>query len=384
MSSLNGVSLLILLKIWYFMENVIVGGILAFFSTLCAIPVIIKVAQAKRLYDEPDDDRKIHLKPIPSLGGLAMFIGLTLCILLTINFSIAQEFQYYIAAFLVIFFIGIKDDIIAISPITKLIGQLIAGGILIFKGNLLITDMQGFLGVHHLETTLSYFLTLFVIILIINAFNLIDGVDGLAGTIGLVACSIFGIFFLLNNNMPYAILALGFAAAIVAFLVYNFHPAKIFMGDTGSLLLGLVSSILIIKFVETAGQLHPQPLVAVPAVGFSIILLPLMDTLRVFVFRVLKGTSPFRPDRNHIHHLLLDRGFNHGKVTLICTAFSALLICLAIFLQPIGTTWLIALLMGCFFMGIYCITRMKVKLGMRVIERKIFEEEVRERRRVSI
>ncbi|MEJ7681565.1 MAG: MraY family glycosyltransferase [Segetibacter sp.] len=105
------------------------------------------------------------------------------------------------------------------------------------------------------------------------------------------------------------LLGFGFAGSLLAFLKYNFHPAKIFMGDTGSLMIGLVNGILVIKFIETA-QFYPNhPITAAPAVGFGIILLPLMDTLRVFAIRIFKGRSPFTPDRNHIHHLLLDRGF---------------------------------------------------------------------------
>src|ERR1043165_5556887 len=121
------------------MEQIIVGGILAFFVTFYAIPVIIKVADAKKLYDEPDYIRKLHIKPIPSLGGLGIFVGFTLCILLTINFSLFPEFQYYIASLFVIFFVGIKDDILVLSAVKKFFCQLLVASILMYKANLLIT-----------------------------------------------------------------------------------------------------------------------------------------------------------------------------------------------------------------------------------------------------
>jgi UDP-GlcNAc:undecaprenyl-phosphate GlcNAc-1-phosphate transferase len=365
------------------MEKIFLGGILAFLATYYAIPVIIKVAEAKKLYDEPDEVRKLHIKPIPSLGGFGMFIGFTLAVLLNVNFSATPEFQYYIASFLVIFFVGIKDDILVLSAMKKFFGQLIVAGILMFKADLLITNMHGFLGMHAIDATFSYFLTLLTIVVIINAFNLIDGVDGLAGSIGLISCVVFGTFFLINKNIPYALISFSFAAAAAAFLIYNFQPAKIFMGDTGSLLLGLVNSILVIKFIESGSSYSVYPIIATPAVGFAIILLPLMDTLRVFGIRILHGRSPFSPDRNHIHHLLLDRGLNHRAVTLTCSVICALFIAAGFLLQGIGTTWLILALMSCFFIGIYSLyltrtrPRMKVVKGEKDNRNKFEEKRVR-------
>jgi len=350
------------------MEKIILGGILAFLATYYAIPVIIKVAEAKKLYDEPDEVRKLHIKPIPSLGGFGVFIGFTLAVLLNVNFTATPEFQYYIASFLVIFFVGIKDDILVLSAMKKFFGQLIVAGILMFKADLLITNMHGFLGMHAIDTTFSYFLTLFTIVVIINAFNLIDGVDGLAGSIGLISCVVFGTFFLINNNVPYALISFSFAAAVFAFLIYNFQPAKIFMGDTGSLLLGLVNSILVIKFIETGASYSVYPVIATPAIGFAIILLPLMDTLRVFGIRILHGRSPFSPDRNHIHHLLLDRGLTHKGVTLTCSVTCALFITAGFLLEGIGTTWLVAALMSCFFIGIYSLYLTRPRAKMKVVK----------------
>jgi UDP-GlcNAc:undecaprenyl-phosphate/decaprenyl-phosphate GlcNAc-1-phosphate transferase len=350
------------------MLQIIGGGILAFFTTYYAIPVIIKVAEEKKLYDEPDDVRKLHIKPIPSLGGLGIFIGFSLCVLLTVNFAAVPEFQYYMASFLIIYFVGIKDDILILSAFKKFAGQLVVAGILMFFGNLLIDDMQGFLGVGKIPVEWSYLLTLFTIVVIINAFNLIDGVDGLAGTLGLLSCTVFGTFFLINGNLPYAILGYGFAGSILAFLIYNFQPARIFMGDTGSLLLGLVNSILVIKFIETGAHYTAYPISAAPAIGIAIMLIPLMDTLRVFGIRIFKGRSPFSPDRNHIHHLLLDRGMNHRNVTFTCGGAGALFILGGFILQGIGTTSLIVGLMGCFFIGIYSLYRMRSKVSMRVVK----------------
>lgn len=350
------------------MNQLIIGSIVAFLATFYAIPVIIKVAQLKKLYDEPDTVRKLHVKPIPSLGGLGMFIGFTLCLLLTVNFGAVQEFQYYLAAFLIIFFVGIKDDILVLSAMKKLICQCVVAGIIIFKGGIVISNMHGLLGIYQIETTTSYFLTFTTIIVTINAFNLIDGVDGLAGSVGFISCIAFGTFFLINNDMPYAILAFGFAASIIAFLIYNFQPAKIFMGDTGSLLLGLVNSILVIKFIEAGSGYALHPVSAAPAVGFSILLLPLMDTLRVFSYRIIKGKSPFSPDRNHIHHLLLDKGLTHRNVTYACSAITVGFIVAGYTLQALGTTTLIAVLITSFSVGIFSLYAAKPRTKMRVVK----------------
>jgi UDP-N-acetylmuramyl pentapeptide phosphotransferase/UDP-N-acetylglucosamine-1-phosphate transferase len=355
------------------MEQIIIGGILAFGLTFLSIPIIIKVANAKKLFDEPDDNRKIHKSPIPSLGGLGMFIGFSLSLLLTLNFDdqqyTAREFQFYIAAILVTFFIGIKDDILILSAGKKFIGQLIVASILIFKAKLLITNMHGFLGIYQIDTVASHCLTMFSLVVIVNAFNLIDGVDGLAGSLGLFTSVIFGTFFFINGNIPYAVLGFGFAGSLLAFLKYNFHPASIFMGDTGSLMIGLINSILVIKFIELGPAFKDFPVAAAPAVGFGIILLPLMDTLRVFAMRILKGRSPFSPDRNHIHHLLLDRGFNHRGVTFTCVAATAIVTAISFYSQNyLGTTRLIGVLILSFFVWVYILYIRKTRYKLRVIK----------------
>jgi UDP-GlcNAc:undecaprenyl-phosphate GlcNAc-1-phosphate transferase len=367
------------------MLHFIIGGILAFCLTFYTIPVIIRVAIAKKLFDEPDYLRKIHIKPIPSLGGLGVFIGFMMCLLLTVNIKDVSEFQYYIATFLIIFFVGVKDDILILSATKKFIVQFLVAAILLFKANLLITNMQNFLGFSQINPMISYLLTFFTIVVTINAFNLIDGVDGLAGSLGFISCAVFGTYFLINGNTSYAILGYGFAASILAFLIYNFHPAKIFMGDTGSLLLGLVNSILVIKFIETAPYYKVFSIDASPAVGFGILLLPLMDTLRVFGIRIINGRSPFSPDRNHIHHLLLDRGMNHMTVTVTCAFLSIFFTVSAFLLQSLGSTWLIVGLGASFFAVISGLYFTKRKAFMKVIKReKVYDVPAEEETRVSL
>lgn len=356
------------------MEHLFISGILAFAFTLFTIPIIIRIANDKNLTDHPDE-RKIHKTPIPALGGIGIFIGFAVCVSIFANFKDAPEFQYYMAAALVLFILGIKDDLVAISARVKFIGQVFAASIIMFKGNLLLTSMHGAFGIHNMEIMYQYALTMFAIIVIINAYNLIDGVDGLAGSIGLITSVVFSYLFLRSGNMPYAIMGFTLSSAILAFLVFNFSPAKIFMGDTGSMLLGFVNTILALKFIEecskgsfvTAGVVSS----AAPAIGFGVMLLPLMDTLRVFGVRLLNGKSPFNPDRNHIHHLLLDRGMNHMSVTLTLAGLNTFFIALAFLAQGLGPTYIILGLITIFFILIAGLYITKRRNHLRIIKNDV-------------
>jgi UDP-N-acetylmuramyl pentapeptide phosphotransferase/UDP-N-acetylglucosamine-1-phosphate transferase len=323
------------------MDKILLGTSLAFFITFAAIPVIIQVADAKKLFDVPDE-RKVHLSPIPSLGGLGIFAGLILSFLVTFPISLAAEFQYFFAAALVIFFLGLKDDILVISPIKKLIGQFIAAFLIIYKGGIQIKSMHGFLGVYELPEVMSLALTYLTVIVIINSFNLIDGVDGLAGSLGLMTALIFGSYFYYVGQLPYSILAFILAGSLLGFLIFNHSPARIFMGDTGSLLLGLINSILVIRFISTADNpTSVFQLSSSPAIGFAILMVPLFDTIRVFSVRILNRRSPFSPDRNHIHHMLLDKGLSHSAVTYTCVGLNLLFIAFAFYARDWGSTYVI-------------------------------------------
>lgn len=327
------------------MDNILLSAALAFLITFFAIPVIIQIAKDKKLFDEPDE-RKVHKVVIPTLGGLGIFAGFIIAMLMGVPLNVSGEIQYFAAASIVIFFLGMKDDILIISASKKLIGQLIAVGIIIRFGGVQLTNMHGFLGIYELPHIASIVLTMFTVVVITNSFNLIDGIDGLAGSLGFLTSIIFGTYFYINGQAAYAVMAFSLAGSLISFLIYNFSPAKIFMGDTGSLLLGLINSILVIKFINLAGSANiPFPLEASPALGFAILILPLFDTLRVFGLRLLDRRSPFSPDRNHIHHVLLDLGMSHRRITLTCVLTNVLFIALAVTLRNLGTTYIIFILL---------------------------------------
>lgn len=337
------------------MVYIFLSAALAFLITFFAIPVIIQVAKDKKLFDEPDE-RKVHTTVIPTLGGLGIFAGFIVATLMG-SPSGAINLQYFTAAALVIFFLGLKDDILVLSASKKFIGQLIAAGIVIKFGNIQINNLHGLFGINEISHIASIIFTIFTIIVITNSFNLIDGVDGLAGSLGLLTTVVFGVYFTVVGQPAYAVMALSLSGAIIGFLIYNYSPAKIFMGDTGSLLLGFVNSVLVIQFINTGAKpLSPFPLQAAPALGFAVLMIPLFDTLRVFALRIADRRSPFSPDRNHVHHFLLDLGFSHRMITLICVSANIGFILLAYFLQHLGTTVLIGILLATalsFIAGIY-------------------------------
>ncbi|HEX5667999.1 MAG TPA: MraY family glycosyltransferase [Chitinophagaceae bacterium] len=328
------------------MDKILLGSAIAFVITFAAIPIIIQVANTKKLFDHPDE-RKIHILPIPSLGGLGIFAGFVLASLFTISFSNTPDFQYFFAAALVIFFLGLKDDILVISPMKKFIGQVIAAFLIVYKGGLVINSMHGFLGVNELPEFFSLAFTYLTIIVIVNSFNLIDGVDGLAGSLGLMTSLVFGVYFYMIGEVEYATLAFCLTGSLIAFLIFNHSPAKIFMGDTGSLLIGLVNAILVIRFINVADSpASTIPISASPAIGFAILIVPLFDTLRVFSLRILSRRSPFSPDRNHIHHLLMDHDLSHSQITYACVGINIFFIGLAYLCRDMNCTFLIVLLVS--------------------------------------
>lgn len=326
------------------MDNLILSGGLAFLICYFSIPVIIEVANSKKLFDEPDS-RKIHKRVVPTLGGLGIFAGFILATLIGTPPSVSTLLQYFIAASLVIFFLGVKDDILILSASKKFLGQLFAAGIIIKFGGLQIESLYGIFGIYEIPPTASILLTAFTIIVITNSFNLIDGVDGLAGSLGILTSLIFGWYFYKTGQSVYAVMAVSLAGSLLGFLIYNFSPAKIFMGDTGSLLIGLLNSIFVIKFITTAAAPDAMiPISAAPAIGFAILIVPLFDTLRVVTIRIFNRRSPFCPDRNHIHHFLLDLGLSHTAIVITCLVGNTAFLALAWVSRDIGITSVFAIL----------------------------------------
>lgn len=323
----------------------------AFLLVMIAMPSLIKVAKLKHLVDEPGDERKLHNRSVPTIGGIMIFAGtlFAYCLLFPSKenwmmgnnydpLSALNEFKYLVASMFVLFFLGLKDDIIGVSPNKKLYVHALVGIILVYLADIRITSFWGLFEVNDLPYWFSIVLSLFTYIVIVNAINLIDGVDGLAGGIGVIASLTFAIWFYTTGDLPLALLAISLTGALIGFLVFNFQPAKIFMGDSGSLILGMVLFVLAMKLIEfPPSRLHGLLRhVSKPVLAIAILSYPLMDTLRVFIVRVAKNQSPFKADKNHIHHKLLNLGYSHRKVCLILYTHTISIIVLT-FLMPNDT-----------------------------------------------
>ncbi|KAA5548764.1 MraY family glycosyltransferase [Adhaeribacter rhizoryzae] len=303
------------------MFEIFTSFLTAFLITYFVIPSVIRIAHTRKLFDEPDE-RKHHQKMIPALGGIAIFAGTFFSVLFWVDLIPANLMRWFILSMVIVFMIGIQDDIVAIRPVKKLIGELVASGLIIYYGNIRIYNLQGLLGLYELPYLVSFGLTLFAFIVIINAFNLIDGIDGLAGGIGIISAGAFGSLFWYSGQIGWAAVAFALVGALLAFLKFNFAPAKIFMGDCGSLFTGFLLAIMCVQLLDTPILLDASAklYLPTPVIAMAILIVPLADTLRVFIVRVFSGKSPFHADRNHIHHLLLNLGLNHksASCTLYC------------------------------------------------------------------
>ncbi|MGB5664957.1 MraY family glycosyltransferase, partial [Eudoraea sp.] len=299
------------------------GGLLAFVLANRIIPVIIYTVRVKNLMDEPGD-RSAHSTKTPTLGGVGMFVAFAVSLLL---FGILVGLERpdlvkllsLILATIILVFLGIKDDLIALAARKKFLGQLISTSIVIFLTDVRITSFEGLLGIGELPYLVSVLFTVFVFILVINAFNLIDGIDGLAGAVGIIASFSFGLFFLLNNDFLMVLVSFTLIGAISAFLRYNLSATqKLFMGDSGSMVIGYLLAYQGIRFLElNLSEASTFTISNGPVLLLAVLSFPLLDTLRVFIIRAKDRRSPFDADRNHIHHRLLSLGFSHKQATIM-------------------------------------------------------------------
>ncbi len=319
------------------MYDVILAAITAFALTYLSIPSIIYIALKKNLVDTPNE-RSSHSSGTPSLGGIAIFAGTVFSISFWVPFQYFDNLQYILAAFIIIFLIGAKDDVISISPRSKFLGELFVTSILVLKANVKLTSLYGLMGIYVLPEYVSIIFSIFTILVIINGFNLIDGINGLSSSLGLLITFVFGIWYFLIGSIEFSVMAFALFGSLLAFLKFNITPAKIFMGDTGSLFVGLICAILAIHFIEIQSQIPESPYTfsSAPSIAIGILILPLFDTLRVFILRLMNGKSPFHPDRRHIHHALIDAGLSHMQATGLLIAISIVFIILSFMLQKIG------------------------------------------------
>lgn len=305
----------------------------SFIIALICIPSIVRISKSKELLDKPDT-RSSHSSLIPNLGGLAIFAGFTISVNLFVDAQQIADLQFIIAAIIVVFLVGIQDDIVSIAAVRKFIAQTIAAFIIVVVADIRISNFHGFYDIHEINYFTSVIVSITVILVIENGFNFIDGVDGLSASVAMISAGTFGYWFFMIGKFQLAVLAFSLIGSLLAFFIFNVFGKKnkIFMGDTGSLIIGIILSVLVVNFNElNLDKSKVYYLYTAPTVSFSILIIPLFDLIRVIFVRMLRGKSIFKADKNHLHHQLLRFGFNHLTVTLIISALNVFFIVLAFY-----------------------------------------------------
>ena len=320
-------------------------------------PVVIYLSHKKDLMDEPGE-RSMHLNKTPTLGGVGLFITFTIGIILMGIFTDLErpdliKVLALVGSSILLLFLGLKDDLLVISPKKKFSGQLLAATIVVFASDLRILSMDGIFGLGELPYWISVGFTIFVFLLIVNAFNLIDGIDGLAGGIAILTSAFFGVYFALNNMVLMALICFLLIGALIGFLVHNFSKdQKLFMGDSGSLFTGFLMAYLAVGFLNNSatGTVIAYPILNVPVMAIAVLSYPMMDVLRVFIIRIREGRSPFSADNNHIHHRFLSLGFSHKKASASIVLLNMVVIFTALALQFLNIH---VALLACLGVGIF-------------------------------
>ncbi|HCX77633.1 MAG TPA: undecaprenyl-phosphate alpha-N-acetylglucosaminyl 1-phosphate transferase, partial [Algoriphagus sp.] len=299
----------------FFLLAILTAFSVGFFVT----PILIKLLHKAQIGDLPGG-RKIHKKFIPSMGGIAFFLAASIAMTIWAWQFPLPDIRYLLGAIALVFFVGLRDDMVELKASHKIMGQLVAVLLVIVAADIRIKDLHGFLGVGELNLYVSYGFSAFVILALTNAFNLIDGLDGLASTMAVIVLSSLGVWFYVHGLDSFAVLCFTFLGGILSFLVYNWHPAKIFMGDTGSLTLGFTMGALIIAFMEYNAALPTGAAWKFESVfssGIALMIFPLYDMARVFTRRILQGKGPMTPDKSHVHHFLMRSGLKHNQVAML-------------------------------------------------------------------
>ena len=335
----------------------VVAAIVSYIS----YPIIIKVSNVKELMGAPNQ-RDVHVNKTPNLGGVGIFFTVSLVISFLGNYFQDEKILNLLGAMTIMFFIGLVDDLIDISPKSKLLGQILVSLSIVFLTDVRIESLQGILGIYELPYIVSTMLTVFVFLTIINAYNLIDGVDGLAGSFTIIANVFFSVFYFLSENYFMFFLSVGLVGALISFLIFNFSKErKIFMGDTGSMVIGFILAYQAIHLTSVNlspafAAVNPKILIYVMAI-FSF---PLLDTTRVFVIRLKSGKSPFTADNNHIHHTLLSYGLKHWEVSLVASIFTVSMISGVYFFNNLGINELLFVLLAMWMFSILIVSNINI------------------------
>lgn len=321
----------------------IFAGIALVFAYIISIriyPTIIYLSHTKDLMDEPCE-RSMHQGKTPTLGGIGLFLTFAIGMVLTGVFAPLPPQDVInvlalVGATMLLLFLGVKDDLVLVSPRKKFMGQLVATALVVMASDVRILSMEDIFGFGELPYWFSVIFTIFVFLLIVNAFNLIDGIDGLAGGLAILSATVYGLFFFVNGQQYLALASFILIGALIGFLQHNLSKReKLFMGDSGSLFTGFLLAYLTVAFLNKSANATTlaYPIGNAPILAITVLSYPMMDTLRVFTIRIREGRSPFSADKNHIHHRFLSLGFSHKKASVSIVLLNMAVIVIALALQ---------------------------------------------------
>lgn len=282
------------------------------------------------------------------MGGIAILLGALIALLMCLSFQEWISLRFFFIAIALMFIIGLRDDILALTPKQKLYSQFLPVLILVFLDRTTLDSTYGLFEDLIFPEWVSLVISLFVIVILTNAYNLVDGLDGLAGTIGVIVLGFYGVWFFSIGNTAVGFIAFCFSGALLAFLFFNWQPSKIFMGDTGALMIGLLISYLTIRFIRTNHDLPVSSafkFTASVASAVCVMIIPIFDTLRVIILRLRKFQSPFKADKNHLHHQFLNLGMDHARSVISIALISIFFLVIAVLLRKQGDLVILAIVL---------------------------------------
>lgn len=314
--------------------RLIVFPAISFVICILLFPLVIKIFKGLNWFDPPGT-HKIHASSVPSMGGIAIILGASLALLMALPLQQWIERKYFFISVALMFLIGLRDDVLALTPRQKLLSQFLPVLVIVFLDRTLLVSFYEW-NDEPLPVYLSYLISFITIIIISNAYNLIDGIDGLAGAVGVLVLVFLGVWFVEADAPHDGLIAFCFAGALLAFLVFNWQPSSIFMGDTGALTIGLILSAFAVRFINLNWSLpteHPAKFSASISTAFCVLIIPLFDTLRVILIRFGRLQSPFHADRSHIHHRFLAAGKTHAQAVIWIAGINAFFMGLAVVMR---------------------------------------------------
>lgn len=318
--------------------NVIVAFLLSLILSLLTTRQVILFSNKRNIGDSPSEGRKVHKKITPNLGGIGVFIGTCVAYFAFSDYSMGIRPDKLFSISIFLFFVGVRDDLNPMGAITRLLIEFVCALFIIYITDIRITTLWGIFGIDEISVVVSYILTSIFIVGCVNSYNFIDGLDGLLGSIALLGAICFGLIFNIYGEWLWTLLSVAICGGLLGFLFFNWYPSRIFMGDGGALFLGTIFACFALHVMQLPpiSGANVYSILAPHTIAFSIIAVPVVDMVTVFVLRTAHGYSLVKADNRHAHHRLFALKLNHATVTLIILAANISIILFAYLVQSQG------------------------------------------------